>query len=149
MDEDDSVGATFDEFVPAASCHPTPQISDATAVDPDMLTSDLSVDIPLPSEEDPTDTPNIDLSFMYRGQALHDPLWTALDETSDEEVGEGDEVEVRVSDDSDDELDEPGYIDWDKFRIGEGGQLSSWDQLGAGYEKEFASIGTSANNPAH
>jgi hypothetical protein len=64
-----------------------------------------------------------------------------LDEI-EEGAGEGD-TDIGGLEDSDDELEDEGYIDWAKFEIGENGELSAWDQLGAGYDREFASIGMS------
>ena len=98
--------------------------------------------IPLPGPlGDGHDIPEIDFSFMYRNQTSHDPLWVALDEI-DEDADE-DDTDIRGLEDSDDELDNDKYIDWAKFEVGESGELSAWDQLGAGYNREFASIGMS------
>jgi hypothetical protein len=109
-----------------------------------LLPADVIGDPP----SDDCDTPDIDFSFMYRNQVLHDPLWVALDDVK-EGAGEGD-TDLGGLEDSDDidELDDDGYIDWAKFEIGGTGELSAWDQLGAGYDREFASIGMSCYKSA-
>jgi hypothetical protein len=49
--------------------------------------------------------------------------------------------DVQGIEDSDDEDGEFGCVDWARFEVGENGELSAWDQLGAGYDTEFANIG--------
>jgi hypothetical protein len=67
-------------------------------------------------------------------------LWTLGDESSDESTVE-DEGDVQGIEDSDDEWEEFSTVDWTQFKVGNNGQLSAWDQLGAGYDMEFARIG--------
>jgi hypothetical protein len=118
------------------------------------MSLDLSVDhdedlphleIPDPEEDEEDDdneeanAHNIDFSFVYRNRALFDAFWETPAGFSDDEVDEDDE-DVTGVEDSDDEFDEFGGIDWTKFGVGEDGDLSAWDQLGEGYDQEFASI---------
>ena len=80
------------------------------------------VDVELPGHEDDPQT----------------MLWRISDEFSDEEPPHDDDVQGM--EDSDDESREFSQIDWANFEIGDDGNLSAWDQLGAGYDKEFANI---------
>jgi hypothetical protein len=73
----------------------------------------------------------------------HEALWTISGEFSDEEQSPVDGDDVEAIEDSDDEQGEFSQFDWSKFDIGNGGDLSSWEQLGAGYDREFANIGES------
>ncbi|KAF8230380.1 hypothetical protein L208DRAFT_1378517 [Tricholoma matsutake] len=100
-----------------------------------LLPADVIMDPQSPS--DGCNTPDIDFSFMYQPQASHD-LWVTLDEV-EEGAGEGD-TDIGGLEDSNDELEDDRHINWAKFEVGENGELSAWDQLGAGYNREFASI---------
>ena len=55
----------------------------------------------------------------------------------EEGASEGD-TDIGGLEDCNDELEDDEYIDWAKFQIGENGELSAWDQLGPGYNREFA-----------
>lgn len=78
--------------------------------------------------------------FLYQDWASHDARWTAPDDFSEGEEESDDADDVQGIEDSDDGEGEFGNIDWARFKVGKNRELSSWDQLGAGYNTKFASI---------
>jgi hypothetical protein len=127
------------------SHEPATQSASAMSVDPSV---DLDEELPFlkmpdPEEEDEEeegDSDHVNFSFMYCDRVLHDALWDAPAGFSDDEEFNADEEDVQGVEDSDDEL-KFGGINWANFGVGDDGELSAWDQLGVGYDKEFASIG--------
>ncbi len=83
---------------------------------------------------------------------MHEAAWEVPDDLGEYDKDNAEEEEIfRQEDDhttdEDDDFDNIGKIDWDKFRgFGKDGCLSAWDELGAGYYQQFASIGRYSNS---
>ncbi|KAG5640999.1 hypothetical protein DXG03_006431 [Asterophora parasitica] len=90
-----------------------------------------------PSEEEETH------GVTYQDQASLQSIWERTHDNFDDDGPAADDPDALRLEDSDDKTHE--YWNWENFGMtGYAGGLSAWDQLGEGYNQEFASIGAAS-----